>query len=542
VSETPPSDTTIDVRALVEERRRIEAIALAEKEKSDAPEITPRKIKQCLQSNELGDGTLYAALHRGKYLYSKNTAQWLAWRGHHWDLDIMDEAFAAVEDVAQHYLEAGHSLKDEIEQLQKDDKTDESKRLRELQKAYYGRVKKLRSVSGVGNCLTYSHRIKEPIAIKGDEIDTNPWLLAFTNGVLDLRTGKLRDGRPEDYLLKAVPHEWKGIDCPAPNFLAYLHSSLDGPPELNADAREEYSKQLVSFVLRALGYGITGLTTEHMFLVFNGPGGRNGKGILVETLRHVFGPLAGPIPAEMLLDQGRAKSSSGPSPDVMALKGLRLAFASETDEGRRFSPGQVKWYSGGDTLTGRLPHDKRNTCFDPTHTLILLTNNLPHAPGDDFAFWDRLKLVPFLYSFVSNPDPAKPNQKKRNAGLREKLKEEASGIAALIVRGCLEWQRDGLSPPSIVTSATEEYRMDEDTITQFVEECCIVTSGSDVKAADIYKAFAAWYQENINGDEKRTPKQKKFGQMLTKQFKKEKIGGVVKYFGLQLNSESQESF
>jgi len=189
-----------------------------------------------------------------------------------------------------------------------------------------------------------------------------------------------------------------------------------------------------------------------------------------------------------------------------------------------------------------LPHDKRNTCFDPTHTLILLTNNLPHAPGDDFAFWDRLKLVPFLYSFVSNPDPAKPNQKKRNAGLREKLKEEASGIAALIVRGCLEWQRDGLSPPSIVTSATEEYRMDEDTITQFVEECCIVTSGSDVKAADIYKAFAAWYQENINGDEKRTPKQKKFGQMLTKQFKKEKIGGVVKYFGLQLNSESQESF
>lgn len=533
------SDSSIDIRALVEERKRVEAAALADREKPDSPEITPRRIKQCLQSNELGDGTLFAALHRGKFLYSKNAAQWLVWRAHHWDLDIMDESFAAVEDVAMHYLEAGHALKDEIDKAQKEDKADEAKRFQEMQKAYYARVKKLRSVSGVNNCLTYSHRIKEPIAIKGDEIDTNPWLLAFTNGVLDLRTGKLRDGRPGDYLLKAVPHEWKGIDHPAPCFLNYLHSSLDGPPELNDTGREEYSRQLVSFVLRALGYGITGLTNEHMFLVFNGPGGRNGKGILVETLRYCLGDLAGPIPAEMLLDQGRTKSSSGPSPDIMALKGLRLAFASETDEGRRFSPGQVKWYSGGDTLTARLPHDKRNTCFDPTHLLILLTNNLPHAPGDDFAFWDRLKLVPFHYSFVSNPDPTKPNQKKRNEGLREKLKAEASGILALLVRGCLEWQRDGLSPPAIVTSATEEYRMDEDTITQFVDECCIQICSSEVKAADLYKAFSTWYENHIG---ERVPKQKKFGQMLSKQYKKEKVGGVIKYFGLELNGEVQASF
>jgi hypothetical protein len=38
------------------------------------------------------------------------------------------------------------------------------------------------------------------------------------------------------------------------------------------------------------------------------------------------------------------------------------------------------------------------------------------------------------------------------------------------------------------------------------------------------------------------PKQKKFGQMLSKQFKKEKVGGIVKYFGLELNGEVQESF
>jgi putative DNA primase/helicase len=535
----PPDTTGDDIRAQVEERRRIEAEALEANAKPEAPVVTPRLIKQCLQSNELGDGTLYAALHRGQYLYNKNTAQWLAWKGHHWDIDIMDASFAAVETVATTYLEAGHALKDQIDELYTAEKKSEAEALKGQQKAFYARVKKLRSVTGVNNCLTYSHRIREPIAIKGDEIDTNPWLLAFVNGVLDLRTGKFRDGRPDDYLLKAVPHEWQGLDAPAPTFHEYLHSSLDGPPELSAEGRADYSRQLTEFMLRALGYGITGLSTEQIFLVLSGPGGRNGKGILVETLRYVLGSLAGPIPSEMLLDQGRAKSSSGPSPDIMALKGLRLAFASETDEGRRFSPGQVKWYSGGDTLTGRLPHDKRNTCFDPTHLLILLTNNLPHAPGDDFAFWDRLKLVPFHYSFVADPDPAKPNQKKRNDNLREKLKSEAAGILALLVRGCLQWQRDGLNPPAIVTSATEEYRMDEDTITQFVDECCIRLSGSVVKAADLYKAFSTWYQEHIG---EKVPKQKKFGAMLSKQFKKDKVGGVVKYYGLELNGEQQSSF
>src|SRR5512137_851892 len=83
VPDSLPPDTSDDIRVQVEERIRIEAEALAAREKPADPVITPRLIKQCLQSNELGDGTLYAALHRGQYLYNKNTAQWLAWKGHH---------------------------------------------------------------------------------------------------------------------------------------------------------------------------------------------------------------------------------------------------------------------------------------------------------------------------------------------------------------------------------------------------------------------------------------------------------------------------
>ena len=531
----PPSDKVVSIREKVEARKREEAAALGETAKPVESVVTPKLVKECLIANELGDGTLYAAIHRGKFVFNKTSLQWFIWAGHHWQVDEMDASFAAVEEVAVAYLQAGYDLKEKIDKALADDKKDEADNLKKQQENYMKRVRKLRSVSGVSQCLTYSHRLKEPLAITEKAIDQEPWLLAFSNGVVDLRSGKFRPGAPGDYLLKAVPHEWKGMDAPAPIFIAFLESALDGLPNLTEDERREYRDSLIGFVRRALGYGITGLNLEHMFLVFNGSG-RNGKGILVELLRYVLGILAGPIAAEMLLDQGRARSSNGPSPDIMSLKGMRIAFASETDEGRRFAPGQIKWYTGGDTLQGRYPHDKRPTDFEPTHLLILLTNNLPHAPGDDFAFWNRLNLIPFLYSFVADPDPAKPEQKQRDEGLRERLKSEAPGILAWLVRGCLEWQQQGLKPPACVTMATEEYRANEDTITQFVEECCICSGLSEVKAGDVYRAFATWYESQI-GD--RVPKQKKFGSMLVKQFRKDKVGGVIRYYGLELKGEHQ---
>ncbi len=540
MSDQVKTDNVIDIKAAVEERKRLEAEALADRDKPETARLTSTKIKQCLQANELGDGTLFTAIHTGKYLYNKTLDKWLKWVGHHWEYDTMEERYHAVEGVAKVYLDEAYRITEDIKKLGEDSK-DEAKRQRDLREEYYKRVKRLRSNSGATACLQYSHRIEDPIAIRGDELDTNPWLIACTNGVLDLRTGKLRDGRPGDHLLKYSPHEWRGIDEPCPAFESFLASALDGDCMMSDEERDQHREQVTAFVRRALGYGITGLSTEHMFLVFNGQG-RNGKGVLVETLRHVLGSIAGPIPAEMLLDQGRAATPSGPTPHIMALKGLRIAFASETDEGRRFSPGQVKWYSGGDTLKGRDLNAKDYIDFDPTHLLILLTNNLPHAPGDDFAFWQRLKLIPFQYSFVADPDPNKRNQKQRDDQLREKLKHEASGILAWLVRGCLEWHRDGLNPPIQVTSATEEYRLGEDTISQFVGECCDQHADYRSNATDIYNIFKRWYRINVTAKPGSCPAQKKFGSMLSKQFKKEKIGGSTRYFGLQLKVNAEQLY
>ena len=49
----------------------------------------------------------------------------------------------------------------------------------------------------MNNVLAIARAVK-PIADVGEQWDTDPWLLGAANGVVDLRTGDLRDGRRDD--------------------------------------------------------------------------------------------------------------------------------------------------------------------------------------------------------------------------------------------------------------------------------------------------------------------------------------------------------
>ncbi|MEK6531272.1 MAG: phage/plasmid primase, P4 family [Deltaproteobacteria bacterium] len=509
-----------DIAAAVAARKaEEESLRAAQSGKGNDGCITSKFINDCLDSNERGDGALFAALHRGRFVIDKNSSQWYLWTGHYWKMDTMDETYRLIEEVSVKYLGAADNITPQISKAQEEGKEELKESLKRHRAAFYVRAKKLRSVKGAQNCLTWAHRVEQGLGVHGEEFDRNPWLLAVSNGVVDLHTGRFREGRPEDMLTKASPHAWTGIDTPAPAWERFLNDVFTG------------DNALIDYVRRLFGYGITGIVREHIFAVLHGEG-RNGKGTLVETLRYVLGDAARPIQSELLLDQKAYRSSSGPSPDIMGLKGLRIAFATETDEGRRFSSSKVKWLSGGDTLIGRNPHDKHETAFRPTHLLCLLTNHLPHAPGDEFSFWQRLHLIPFKVKFVD--EPKAPDEKQKIKDLQESLEGEASGILAWLVRGCVEWQKQGLNPPLIVRASTEDYRLSEDLLSSFLTDRCQETRDERVQFKLIYDAFVIWFVQNI-GDEKFCPKKKKFSQLMEKRFEKKKVGGHIWFNGLSMS-------
>jgi putative DNA primase/helicase len=124
--------------------------------------------------------------------------------------------------------------------------------------------------------------------------------------------------------------------------------------------------------------------------------------------------------------------------------------------------------------------------------------------------------------------------------LKEKLQAEYPGILAWLVRGCLEWQQQGLNPPAKVIEATNEYRSDEDVMQQFFEECLFydaIPESEFILSTPLHGYFSVWWEKNISS--KKVPSQKSFGaRMKKKGFPSQKIptvGNLMGYRGLRIN-------
>jgi putative DNA primase/helicase len=343
-------------------------------------------------------------------------------------------------------------------------------------------------------------------------------LISCPNGVIDLNTGGFRPGKPDDYIKVACPTEWKGINEPCPEWDNFQLQIFNGDLEL------------VGYVRRLNGYTISGQRKERVLPIPWGIGW-NGKGTTFETLEYTLGDLAGPVPSEILLEDGKNYRTGGsPTPEIMRLRSKRLVWASETNEGRKLNAGKVKLLTGGDTLVGRDPFGKKLVSFPPTHTLFLMTNHKPKANADDFALWERINLIPFELSFVDKP--TEPHERKRDKHIVDRLKKEAPGILAWLVRGFFEWKQQGLNPPAKVTDATAEYRETEDTIGQFIAEQCVVNESARVKASEFYKQYETWCEENghkpVWGNT--------FGQRIVAKFPKKSTNKGFCYLGVGIRS------
>jgi phage/plasmid-associated DNA primase len=79
------------------------------------------------------------------------------------------------------------------------------------------------------------------------------------------------------------------------------------------------------------------------------------------------------------------------------------------------------------------------------------------------------------------------------------------------VRGCLEWQREGLQAPEEVRQATKAYRAEMDVLAAFLADCCVRDEDESAFAGELWGAWKRWCEET--GEQAGT--QKRFGGRLT---------------------------
>lgn len=372
---------------------------------------------------------------------------WFVWSGTHWRRDRTGE-------VERRAKETVRSIHEEAARVADDD--------RRKQLAKWA----IASESAARIRAMISLAMSEPGVPVGEveELDKDPWLLNVTNGTLDLRTGELREHRREDLITKLAPVEYDP-DAEAPAWEAFLRTALP-------------SESVRGFVQRAVGYSLTGVVGEKVLPFLYGPGD-TGKTTFVETVMNLLGDdYAQPAAPDLLL----SKRGGNHPTELADLLGKRFVAAVEVEQGRRLAESLVKQLTGGDRIKARF---MREDFFDfkPTHKVWFAANHRPDVRETGNAIWNRIKLVPF--------DVVIPKE-RQDRRLTEKLRDEAPGILAWAMRGCLGWQEEGLGEPEEVMAATAEYREEMDPLADFFSERCVL--GPEVWASkkDLQKAYKGW--------------------------------------------------
>lgn len=430
----------------------------------------------------------------GQDLRYSSTHGWLAWDGRRWRHDDTGE----VERRAKRTVRSTYALAATIEN-------------KGVRKALIEFGKKCERASRISAMITLA-RSEPGIPITPDKLDTDHWLLNVENGTIDLRSGTLRSHSRKDLMTKLAPVVFDP-DATSPLWTEFLNRIFSG------------DELMIAFVQRALGHALTGVVREHVVHVLYGAGA-NGKTTLIETIIGMLGDYAMTAAPGLLL----ARRSEQHPTERADLWGKRFVASVETGEGRHFNEELVKQLTGSDTIKARFMR-KDFFEFSPTHKLLLATNHKPEVRGTDHAIWRRIRLWPFL---VTIPDAEQDKE------LLEKLRAEWPGILQWCIKGCLDWQQQGLAAPDSVVAATKVYREESDVIGAFFDECCTLGQSEEVRGGVLYWAYSTWCRNNGH----RPLSNPRFSKRVLERdaVTRSQSTGYRVYTGLSLTSEMQQRY
>jgi putative DNA primase/helicase len=405
-----------------------------------------RPVQLTYSTTEDGNALRLVDTYGETLRYCPQRLSWLRWDGHRWRWDEAGHVYELARGIAR--------------ALPDTDRATSAHRLKSLTSA------------GLTSMVRIA-RTDPRVIVDLGRLDAQAFELNTPGGVVDLRTGKLRDPDPAALHTRST-NVTPDYDTAPTRWLAFLATTFAGDPAMT------------TYVQRLLGLSYIGRVLESV-LPFGWGSGANGKTTLLNVAQRVGGVgddgYAQSAPAELLL----STAHRGHPTELARLAGARLVVASELEDGEKFAEARIKLLTGKDTLTARFM-GRDFFSFTPTHTIWLLANEQPAVRAGGPAFWRRLRLLPFLHTV---PKAAQV------IGLDDELYDiEGPAILAWIVAGAADYLREGLAEPSSVRAATDAYELEQDTVQRFVGERCDLGDPNaqhmQCRVADVRAAYETW--------------------------------------------------
>lgn len=403
--------------------------------------------------NDHGNACRLIAMYGEDLRYCHAFKKWLVWDGTRWAVDDTDQARRLAKQAMLEFLR------------------------QTIDKGAGEKAEKFaRSSLDVRRITSMLSMAESEIYVRPAELDTDPYLLNFLHGTVDLRASVLRPHQRQDLITKLIHYEYRP-DAPCDLWRAFLDQIMGGGPDASVGELARAGR-LTDYLQRALGYSLTGCTIEKAVFVLFGAGD-NGKSTMLSTFRQLVEEYAVLLQVNTLMVR---QESNNTQADLADLRGARFVQTSETEEGQRLAQGKLKRITQGMGKIKAVRKYENPIEFPETHKLWIDTNRKPTIrDADDRAMFNRLHPIPFLVKIT-----------KIDRDMPAKLLREAEGILAWAVAGAQLWHESGLCRPAEVDAARDQWRSEVDQIGRFVEDRCVQAENCRAQASALYAEYKGW--------------------------------------------------
>ena len=413
---------------------------------------------------------------------------WYQFIGHRWD--VIEEGVFLREKISSVVV---NMFREKGRQLFADDNQDDDNANSSKAKALTKVIKDLKNASFKDNVMKEAREVFYDRRFK-DKLDNDPYLIGLKNGVYDLKQNIFRAGRPEDFISKCMPinfRQFSDDDAKVHEIYAFFEKVFP-------------DKSLRNFFIDTASEIFVGGNFRKIVQMWLGDG-NNAKTIMQQFFENMLGPsLSIKVPTTLITSKKPMSGAAWPELS-RAGGGVRAIWIEEIDKTESIYTGVFKHLSGNDSFIARDLFEKGKDIKEikPMFKMFCISNEIVqfHGGGDK-AVWSRVRCIPYESTFCDDaPDTYEEQllQKKFpvNLDFAKKIPELVEAFAWVL----FEHRKHPKTTiePEKVRAATNMYRMRNDIYRQFMDENIVESKGKKLSLSELYSSLRDWFKDSMPG-------------------------------------------
>jgi putative DNA primase/helicase len=296
------------------------------------------------------------------------------------------------------------------------------------------------------------------------DLDSNPDIINLKNGLLNIKTGKLKEHTPRFLSLTQLPLTFDPTaECP--RFLKFLSEVVD--------------ESDIPIIQELFGYCLYKNHQIHKAFMLVGDGA-NGKSTLLRILKIFLGPEnVASVPLQML-DENRFATS--------LLYGKLANIYADLPARKILGSGNFKMLTGQDLIHAERKYQQPFN-FVNYSKQVFSANQVPPVNEQTDAFFRRWIIINFPNKFEGEDADKKIVEKITTP-------EELSGILNWALEGLKRLLENGKFSDGLTTDQIrEEYVRKSDPVGAFVMDCLKIDPEGEVLKDDLYSAYVEYCRQ-----------------------------------------------